>query len=97
MMVILLSIHQINLLILDMDMQLVFIKHKVVNLIWLLCLLLILLRECFITNLFILVLLELKSLVIVGDSNAFIYGINNDYVDNRKTTLKDFIINFYNE
>ena len=38
-----------------------------------------------------------KSLVIVGDSNAFIYGINNDYVDNRKTTLKDFIINFYNE
>ena len=38
-----------------------------------------------------------KSLVIVGDSNAFIYGINNDYVDNRKTTLKDFIINFYND
>ena len=30
----------------------------------------------------------------MGDSNAFIYGINNDYVDNRKTTLKDFIINF---
>jgi len=37
-----------------------------------------------------------KSLVIVGDSNSFIYGINNDYVDNRKTTLKDFIINKYN-
>lgn len=37
-----------------------------------------------------------KSLVLVGDSNAFIYGINNDYVDNRKTTLKDFIINYYN-
>lgn len=36
-----------------------------------------------------------KSLVIVGDANSFIYGINNDYVDNRKTTLKDFIINNY--
>ena len=37
-----------------------------------------------------------KSLVIVGDVNSFIYGINNDYVDNRRTTLKDFIINYYN-
>ena len=37
-----------------------------------------------------------KSLVIVGDSNSFIYGINNDYVDNRKTTLKDFIVDRYN-
>ncbi len=37
-----------------------------------------------------------KSLVVVGDSNAFIYGINNDYIDNRKTTLKDFIIDNYN-
>ena len=37
-----------------------------------------------------------KSLIIVGDANSFIYGINNDYVDNRKTTLKDFIINKYN-
>ena len=37
-----------------------------------------------------------KSLVIVGDANSFIYGINNDYVDNRRTTLKDFIINYYN-
>ncbi len=37
-----------------------------------------------------------KSLIIVGDSNSFIYGITNDYVDNRKTTLKDFIINKYN-
>ena len=37
-----------------------------------------------------------KSLVIVGDSNSFIYGINNDYVDNRKTTLKDFIVSRYN-
>lgn len=37
-----------------------------------------------------------KSLIIVGDANSFMYGINNDYVDNRKTTLKDFIINKYN-
>lgn len=37
-----------------------------------------------------------KSLIIVGDANSFIYGINNDYVDNRKTTLKDFIVNKYN-
>ena len=37
-----------------------------------------------------------KSLVIVGEANSLIYGINNDYVDNRKTTLKDFIINNYN-
>ena len=37
-----------------------------------------------------------KSLVVVGDANAFIYGINNDYIDNRKTTLKDFIIDNYN-
>lgn len=37
-----------------------------------------------------------KSLVLVGDPNSFIYGINNDYIDGRKTTLKDFIINKYN-
>ena len=37
-----------------------------------------------------------KSLVVVGDPNSFIYGINNDYVDGRKTTLKDFIVNKYN-
>ncbi len=37
-----------------------------------------------------------KSLIIVGDANSFMYGINNDYVDNRKTTLKDIIIDKYN-
>ena len=37
-----------------------------------------------------------RNLIVIGDSNSFIYGINNDYVDNRKTTLKDFIINKYN-
>lgn len=37
-----------------------------------------------------------KSLILIGEANSFIYGINNDYVDNRKTTLKDFIICKYN-
>ena len=37
-----------------------------------------------------------KSLIIVGEPNSFIYGINNDYIDNRKSTLKDLIINKYN-
>lgn len=37
-----------------------------------------------------------KSLILVGDPNSFIYGINNDYVDGRRTTLKDFIANKYN-
>ena len=37
-----------------------------------------------------------KSLILVGDANSLIYGINNDYVDNRKTTLKDFILSNYN-
>ena len=37
-----------------------------------------------------------KSLIIAGEPNSFIYGINNDYIDNRKTTLKDLIINKYN-
>ena len=36
-----------------------------------------------------------KSLIIVGDRNCFINGVKNDYVDNRKTTLKDIIVNKY--
>lgn len=36
-----------------------------------------------------------KSLMIVGDPNCFINGIRNDYVDNRKTTLKEFILDKY--
>ena len=71
-----------------MDMQLVFIKHKVVNSFK---------RMLYNKLVYTGVTRAKKSLVIAGDSNAFIYGINNDYVDNRKTTLKDFIINFYNE
>lgn len=37
-----------------------------------------------------------KSLIILGDPNCFINGIKNDYVDNRKTTLKEMITNKYN-
>ena len=37
-----------------------------------------------------------KSLIIIGDPQCFINGIKNDYVDNRRTTLKEFIINKYN-
>jgi len=37
-----------------------------------------------------------NKLILIGDPNAFIYGIKNDYIDNRKTTLKDFIKQKYN-
>ena len=37
-----------------------------------------------------------KSLIIVGDRKCFINGVLNDYVNNRKTTLKDFILEKYN-
>ncbi|MEG0977420.1 MAG: ATP-dependent RecD-like DNA helicase [Bacilli bacterium] len=33
-----------------------------------------------------------KSLTIVGDSNAFVNGVKNNYSNNRKTSLKDSII-----
>lgn len=36
-----------------------------------------------------------KTLILVGDPNCFINGIKNDYVDYRKTTLKDFILEKY--
>ena len=36
-----------------------------------------------------------KSLIIVGDPNCFINGIKNDFVDYRKTTLKDWILEKY--
>ena len=35
-------------------------------------------------------------LIIVGEEKAFIDGINNDYIENRKTTLKKFITDKYN-
>lgn len=37
-----------------------------------------------------------KSLILVGDPNCFVNGIKNDFVDYRKTTLKDFILEKYN-
>ena len=37
-----------------------------------------------------------KVLMLVGDPNCFMQGIKNDYVENRKTTLKDLIISKYN-
>ena len=37
-----------------------------------------------------------KSLMIVGDPNCFLKGIQNDFVDYRKTTLKEFILKKYN-
>ena len=36
-----------------------------------------------------------SKLILVGDPNSFIYGVKNDYIDNRKTTLKELIINNY--
>ena len=36
-----------------------------------------------------------KALMIVGDPQCFIQGIKNDYVDSRKTTLKNFITEKY--
>ena len=37
-----------------------------------------------------------KSLILLGDRKCFINGVKNDYIDNRKTTLKEIIINKYN-
>ena len=37
-----------------------------------------------------------SKLILIGDPNSFIYGIKNDYIDNRKTTLKNIIENKYN-
>ncbi len=36
-----------------------------------------------------------EKLILVGDPQSFIYGVNNDYVENRKTTLKELIENMY--
>ena len=36
------------------------------------------------------------ALIMVGDPNCFINGIKNDYVENRNTTLKEFILQKYN-
>ncbi len=38
-----------------------------------------------------------EKLILVGDVNAFIYGVKNDYIENRKTSLKDIIVKKYNK
>ena len=37
-----------------------------------------------------------QKLILVGDPTSFIYGIKNDYVENRKTTIKELLKNKYN-
>ena len=37
-----------------------------------------------------------EKLILIGDPSAFIYSIKNDYVEQRKTTLKELIENKYN-
>ena len=37
-----------------------------------------------------------EKLILIGDSNSFVYGVNNDYIENRKTTLKELLENKYN-
>ena len=35
------------------------------------------------------------TLMIVGTPESFLYGVKNDYIDNRKTTIKEMIIKKY--
>ena len=37
-----------------------------------------------------------KSLVIIGDSNAFMYAVKNSYSKERKTSLTELIMNKFN-
>ena len=37
-----------------------------------------------------------EKLILVGDPNSFVYGVKNDYVENRKTSLKELLENKYN-
>ena len=36
-----------------------------------------------------------SKLILIGSREAFIYGVNNDYVNHRKTTLKEMLIKKY--
>ena len=38
-----------------------------------------------------------KTLIMLGDPQAFVYAVNNSYSKERKTTLKDKIIMLYNK
>ncbi len=37
-----------------------------------------------------------QALILVGDASAFVYGIRNDYVDRRKTTIRELLEKKYN-
>ena len=37
-----------------------------------------------------------QALILVGDPSAFIYGVRNDYIDNRKTTIRELLEKKYN-
>ena len=37
-----------------------------------------------------------KTLTIIGDAGSFVRAVNNNYSQNRKTTLKDKILEVYN-
>jgi hypothetical protein len=37
-----------------------------------------------------------EKLIIIGDTKAFIYGVKNDNVENRKTSIKEMLENKYN-
>ena len=37
-----------------------------------------------------------EKLILVGDPNSFVYGVKNDYVENRKTSLKELLESKYN-
>lgn len=38
-----------------------------------------------------------KILILVGDKNSFIYSVNNDAINERRTTLKELLIKKYNK
>jgi len=37
-----------------------------------------------------------EKLILIGDPNSFVYGVGNDYIENRKTSLKELLENKYN-
>ena len=37
-----------------------------------------------------------EKLILIGDPQSFVYGVNNVYIENRKTTLKELLKNKYN-
>ena len=37
-----------------------------------------------------------QSLILVGDPNSFMYGVSNNYVELRKTTIKELLESWYN-